>query len=57
LFWAMTQCIMYRRRWHVRAILWRAVWEIDELAKDCSREVTEERTNQRRSIGVEAKEP
>jgi len=40
-FWAMTQCIMYRR-WHVRAILWRAVWEIDELAKDCSCEVTEE---------------
>jgi hypothetical protein len=38
----MTQCIMYRR-WHVRAILWRAVWEIDELAKDCSSEVTEER--------------
>jgi hypothetical protein len=41
-FWAITQCIMYRR-WHVRAILWRAVWEIDELAKDCIREVTEER--------------
>jgi hypothetical protein len=39
----MTPCIVYRQ-WHVRAILWRAVWEIDELAKDCSiTEVTEER--------------
>jgi hypothetical protein len=33
---------MYRP-WHARVKLWRAVWEIDELAKDCSREVTEER--------------
>lgn len=42
-FCAMTPCIVYRR-WHVRAVLWRAVWEIDELAKDCSStEVTEER--------------
>ena len=40
-FCVMTQCFKYRR-WHVRAILWRAVWEIDELAKDCSSEVTEE---------------
>jgi len=40
---AMTQCIIYRR-WHVRAVLWRAVWEINELAKYCSSEVTEERT-------------
>jgi len=38
-FLTMTQCIMYRR-WHVRSILWRAVWEIDELARDGSSEVT-----------------
>ena len=40
---------MYRR-WHVIAILWRAVWEIDELARDGSSEVTLKRGNKSQTV-------